>query len=393
MNIIHITTFLQGGAGRIIKEIAEYQKTRGHNVVIVTNLTEEIGYCNYYEYLNELQNLKIPCLKVDSTFKRNMYLNLKVVEKVRNILMKENIDIIHAHAAVPAMVGVIARSGINRYIPVIQTMHGWGTNKREEQEKMDVTIMNGLDKVITVSKNDEKLMIKKGVDNEKLLTIYNGIQEKDKYKILDKDIIFDIKSHRKNGYRILGCIGTICERKNQELLIEAINNSKKDEKIFCVFIGEGDKLNELRTKVKSYKIENRIKFYGYKANASSYIKYFDYYIFTSLSEGLSIALLEGLREKVPVICSDIPAFNEFIENNKTGYLFKSNNVDSLRSLLDEVLKHSYQYEKDLMENAYYEYNNKFTIDIMMKSYKKLYKYIIGEDESVSNFSDLIKNFS
>lgn len=376
MNILHITTFLQGGAGRIIKDLAQYQKKSGNNVFIVTTFSEEDGYCNYKDYLDSLKNMNIKIYKFDSTFKRDIYLNLNVAGKVREIIINNSIDIIHAHAAVPAMVGIIARSGIRKFIPVIQTMHGWGTNKRPEHEKMDVTIMNGLDKIVSVSKSDKQFMVLKGVNESKILTIYNGIEDNLKHEAIEveDEIKKDVIAHKKEGYIILGCIGSVCKRKNQELLVKAISKMEKDTKIYAAIIGEGDIINELKKKVHIYGIDNKIKFYGYRNNASKYINLFDYFVFTSTSEGLSIAMLEGLRGKVPIIASDIPAFCECIEDKITGYLFENNNVESLKLAIENAVDKN--IDDLIVNNAYKKFINNFTSKQMLKKYEILYNTIL-----------------
>jgi len=87
MNILHITTFLQGGAGRIIYNLALQQKKDGHRVIVITSRTEEPGYVNYGEYIDGLIRNDIEVYKIDSTFKRDLYLNLLVVEKAREIIL------------------------------------------------------------------------------------------------------------------------------------------------------------------------------------------------------------------------------------------------------------------------------------------------------------------
>ena len=92
---------------------------------------------------------------------------------LRQLLIKEDIDVVHSHAAVPSMVAMIARSGLNRYIPILQTMHGWGTNNTPEQKKMDIFLLNCVDKVITVSQGDFLLLESSVVQATNIKIIYN----------------------------------------------------------------------------------------------------------------------------------------------------------------------------------------------------------------------------
>lgn len=376
MNILHITTFLQGGAGKVIRDIALYQTKKGDNVSIITTASEETEYCNYTEYIDCFNKNNVKCYKIDSTFKRDIYLNLNVANQVKKIIVDEKIDIIHAHAAVPSMIGIIARSGLKKYIPIIQTMHGWGTNKKKEQENMDITILNSVDKVVAVSESDKNLLIEKGVNHNKIITIYNGVEEKS-FDSAESEIINDISEYKSIGFTVFGMIGTISERKNQNLLIEAVNKIDRDKKIYCVFIGEGDLIKELQYKVDKYNLNDRIKFWGYRENASAYIKYFDYFVFTSLSEGLSIALLEGFRERVPIIASDIDTFKECIEDKITGYLFENNNITSLTNKLEVLIQSDKETRRIIIKNAYDKYIEMFQLDIMLDQYNNLTNNIIN----------------
>lgn len=379
MNILHITTFLQGGAGKIIKDLAIFQKKKGNNVFIICNDMEESGYINYTEYTEKLKQMDISVYKINSTFKRDIYLNMNAVSFVRSIIKDKNIDIIHAHAAVPAFIGINARLGIEKYIPVIETMHGWGTNKRIEQENMDITIINGLDKLIAVSQSDKSLLVNKGVNKDLIDVVYNGIEDKIGEVYCEDEVIIDIIQHKKNGYKILGIIGTVCHRKNQALIIESFKYLNK--KIFCPVIGDGEIIDKLREKSISLNLENNIKFYGYKENASKYLKYFDYQLITSLSEGFGIVIIESFREKTPVIASDIDVFKELICNNRNGYLFENNNPQSLANIIDYILSNESNEKNNIVNNAYMNYNNKFTIDKMLKSYDKEYSKLY--DKAIS----------
>ncbi|HOH88559.1 MAG TPA: glycosyltransferase family 4 protein [Bacillota bacterium] len=377
MNILHITTFLQGGAGRIICDLAIEQKKLGHNVYVVTSKTQESDYCNYAEYINRLNNADVILYEIDSTFKRDLYLNLKVVEKVKEIIINSDIDLIHAHAAIPALVGLISRQASHKYIPVIHSMQGWGTNKTPEQEETDKIIMNGLDAIIASSQSSFDLMCDKGINKEKIGLIYNGIactdiSESDK---VDDDVREMIKL-KHEGVKTIGCIGTICKRKNQGLLLEAFKEVVKAEDAICVFVGEGELVHELMQKANEYGIADRVRFWGYKENSYQFYKYFYCVVLPSLSEGHPITTVECFREKVLFIGSDIPSITELIKHGETGFLFKSNNPASLAGVIKQVLSLTDDESAVIAEKAYDFYSSSFTLNAMLDNYMRLYEALI-----------------
>jgi glycosyltransferase involved in cell wall biosynthesis len=64
----------------------------------------------------------------------------------------------------------------------------------------------------------------------------------------------------------------------------------------------------------------------------------DYMIMPSLSESYSFTVREALSGGVPVIASDIPAMKEIIRQGINGLLFESNNSNSLKQILVELIR-------------------------------------------------------
>src|SRR5690606_11261186 len=70
VRILHLTTFLQGGAGLAITSLAASQACDGHDVTVVTSRTEVPGYGNYPAYLETLIDSRVRVRQVDSLFDR-----------------------------------------------------------------------------------------------------------------------------------------------------------------------------------------------------------------------------------------------------------------------------------------------------------------------------------
>lgn len=375
---MHLTTYLQGGLGRIVQDLAINQKKLGNEVTVVTTKTSVADYCNYDEYLKELVDNDVELYMIDSTFKRELYLNLKVVEELRDIIKKKRIDIIHAHAAIPALVGTIARQVQKRHIPVIHTMHGWGTNKSFEQEEMDRIIMNGIDCIAAVSASAIELMKDKGIDSERIVLIHNGIADTstDIDEIPDENLTELIELKRKY-IKIIGCIGSVSKRKNQELLLDAFSKIAWKYDAICIFIGEGDMVTPLKEKAELYGITDKVRFYGYKEEARRFLKYFDFLVLPSLSEGLPLTVLECFREKVLFLGSDIPSITELVRYGDTGYLFVSEKIDDLIDKLESAISITNAEKQSITEKAYEFYKNGFTKQIMLDKYMSLYNKLLN----------------
>jgi len=369
LSILHITTFLQGGAGRILCSLAVEQKNRGARVIVVTDDSPCQGYENYAEYLEILQDAGIDRYAVNSLFKRKLDGNLRAASVVRQLILQEEVNLVHANAAIPALVGIIARSGIYRKIPVVLSMQGWGCNKTIEQENTDIAILNLVDVVFPVSFAAQELLRGKGVVNDKLVVIPNTVDVAGSNECND-DLTRNLREWHLRGIRVIGCIGTICDRKDQATLIRALSSEGLGN-IKVVFIGEG-KIDEMRGLAEKLGVLDQVIFAGYRQTADRYLRQFDVVVLASRSEGLPLTILEAFRDRTPVIGSDIPTIAELVKDGVTGHLFQVGNVADLRRKLVVVLGESPDLRQSYCEAAYSLYRQNYTVDKMCKDYTDQY---------------------
>src|SRR5690348_17012745 len=108
MRILHVSTFLQGGAGRIITALAVAQKRAGHDVTVVADTGRDTGYESYPEYVATLERTGIGYHTVTSTFTRDLALNVRAVRELRELVGTASVDVAHTHAAIPTLVTRLA---------------------------------------------------------------------------------------------------------------------------------------------------------------------------------------------------------------------------------------------------------------------------------------------
>src|SRR5688572_3070981 len=150
-SIVHLTTFLQGGAGRAITDLAIAQQARGWEVLVVSSTTGEGAYGNYPHYIERLLIQGVPVLLEDSLFKRDAALNQRVLDRLLSVRNPETVDIIHAHAATAARIGFEFVARGSNHAAVIQTQHGWGTSKTPQQAEDDLAVLHKVARVVVTS--------------------------------------------------------------------------------------------------------------------------------------------------------------------------------------------------------------------------------------------------
>ena len=147
----------------------------------------------------------------------------------------------------------------------------------------------------------------------------------------DKNILEKI-GVRSNDFCLLN-VGELSVRKNQKEIIEALAKTKNKEKIKLVICGVGPLDNKLKECAKLNNLSDQVIFMGYRKDIGKFYKIVDGFIFPSLQEGLSRAVMEAMVSSLPVICSKIRGNVDLIDNNG-GIVVDNAHADEYSKAID-----------------------------------------------------------
>jgi glycosyltransferase involved in cell wall biosynthesis len=372
--VLLVTTFLQGGAGRAIVDLATGLRVSGRRVAVVTSRTPVGDNCNYAEYLATLGKSGVETVAIDSTFSRERDHNRTAAAVIAEAVDLNEFGVVHAHAATPSRIALLLASRTERPLAVVQTMHGWGVNKTKEHEAQDIATMNLVARVVTTSRTSAEDMIGRGVSELRVVTIPCGIAEGVRPDPLPADVNA-IAGAKARGMALVACIGSINRQKNQPLLVEALARLDRSLNVGVLFVGEGTGIGMLQSLAHERGVADRVWCLGYRPSASSLLAHVDLLAQTSIEEGQGVAILEAMRARVPVVSSDIPVLRELVVDGRTGFLFRSNDPDSLAATLTQAL-HRPQPERDaICDRAHALFEQRYTLSAMRRSHDALYDLV------------------
>ncbi|CZE50958.1 glycosyltransferase [Campylobacter geochelonis] len=168
-----------------------------------------------------------------------------------------------------------------------------------------------------------------GIDERKMSVLYNAIDIEKIHALSCEPIDF-------NKPFFLS-VGRLDSGKNHELLIKAYAGLKNNDKDL-VILGEGILREYLEALIKELDLEKRVHLLGFDNNPYKYMSKCYAFVFTSLFEGFSNALIEALACEKLVITSDHKSgARELMGENEWGVLVGVNDLSSTQAAMQKAI--------------------------------------------------------
>jgi len=212
--------------------------------------------------------------------------------------------------------------------------------KTERKRKIQMIVAKNADRIIVPSNYLKKIVTWWGVDKNKINVVYNAVEFK------------NVEPVRKSSdERWLISVARLVPWKGMSALIDVLKILNIKYLILNI-IGEGSEIENLKSKTKELKLENKVQFLGKLPHneAMSYVKAADVFVLNTGYEGLPHTVLEAMNLGVPVITTDVCGNPEVVENNKTGLLVEYNNKEQIKGAILKLLNDG-ELRSKLVNNA------------------------------------------
>ena len=368
-----------GGAETGCFDIAHYLPENNCKSFIVTSGGELLKFV-------DRKKVKIFKLPVQSKNPLLIFINSIILI---GIILLNNISIVHARSRAPAWSCLFASKLTGRKF--VTTFHGT-YNFKSNLKKFYNSVMVRSDLIIAGSNfifSHIKENYSRYLNNKKkFLVIFRGINvdyfdasttfETDEKKLLKQ---WDIEKDKK----IILLPGRLSSWKGQEVFIEAINliNTEIGYEAFYAVILGSDQGRELYKKKlirlsEQYRMSKQIRFIDNCKNMALAYKVSDIIVSASNEpEAFGRVSVEAQSMGKPIIASNIGGSNETIINEKTGFLFESNNAKSLSKQILRVLNMDETSLKTIGIEARKNATQRFNVEKMCFSTYSEYKRLLN----------------
>jgi glycosyltransferase involved in cell wall biosynthesis len=204
-----------------------------------------------------------------------------------------------------------------------------------------------------------------GVPSERVYAIPNGVEIPD-----------DVGRKSRNGVVNFLSMGRLEAEKAVDQTIRAFAGLPADAPAHLTILGDGPCRPELEELSRRLGQERRIVFRGAVRDVTPYLKEAHVYLSTSLSEGMSNALLEAMSHGVMPLVSRVSGTDDLIEEGISAFLFPPGDETALLTRLEKSLAMTAERRCAMGETARKAIRSRFSLEKVAERHVTLYRKLI-----------------
>lgn len=355
------------------------------------NLGKHLGGAEYYlcaliQRWTEAGNEAIAIVRKGSAFSKficQKIKNLQIAEvtfsvpdliRTRKLIKKQGVDVIDINGI---------NSGVFVNLAAISTPRVTTVHSNSDMDRIEKPFfirkafalaenycLNKSQRIIAVSDSIKSLLISRGVRGNLISVVNNGI----------KLIHYPERSFRVSAADVLKIcyVGRLEKVKGCEHLIRALA-LLEPYNYQCDIYGDGSLKENLISFAEQEQISHKIRFMGFSEHIRKRLPEYDVLVLPSLYEAFPLTIPEAMNAETLLVCSNVGGIPGIIRDGKNGYLFEKGDAAALAAILKKVYEDG-AAQKELVANAYDDFINNYTEDIMtQKTFSILKACADGDD--------------
>lgn len=373
MNVLQTLDSLnRGGAETLVLDICRNAGEFGINLTFVVTGGGELE--------KDFENSGVDYIRLQ----RKLPIDFKLIKNLRKIIKEKQIEIVHGYQPVEVLHLYLAAKNLKN-VKCVMSHQGGGLFAESRKNRIADRFLSPLvDANISCSRGllpwlREEIGVKTG---KNFHIIYNGADE-NRLQPSGNSIRKELEIGKKD--LLLGMVANFVPTatKDQMTVCHALPKVFAEfENTYFVFAGKiasggNENFNACVRFCEENGIAEKVFFLGGRSDVPDILASLDLFVFSSLHEGLPMAVAETMLAGVPLIVSDIKPLLEATDNGKYAEVFRQKNAEELSEKILKMLKDE-NLRRELAEKAKEFAQDNFSIEAHLKNLKKLYENLLSE---------------
>ncbi|OOB79407.1 MAG: hypothetical protein BEN19_07635 [Epulopiscium sp. Nuni2H_MBin003] len=302
-------------------------------------------------------------------------LAIKDVYKISRLINRLNPDIVHTHASLTSR---LCSKLCNK--KVIYTRHYVDALDVNTQEvsRFKKAVNNALcDGVIGVANETLDVILKMGIDKDKVKIILNGVAPINMYSVEEKDNIKH-KYNIPNDKMVILLLSRLSKEKGADIFVDVVGKIVETNKnVIAIIAGTGKEEQNIRDLIEQKGMTQYIRQVGFIENVAEVLNITDVILNTSITEAQSLSLCEAMSLGIPAVATNTGGNPSLIKHDYNGYIGDVGNITQLAFFTNKLLNDDIIY-KTMSQNALKEFKSHHISTIMSKQTEEFYKHILKQ---------------
>jgi glycosyltransferase involved in cell wall biosynthesis len=373
MKIAHLIKDLDvGGIQSLLLDIIDYYEEKKQDYILIV-----IGEG---QWKNKFEKYSDKCFFIK---KELPFIDPFLINKVKYLIKKQRIDIIHAHHVSEGITAFFATKGTK--IKTVQSFHASPKISNSQDNFVFRQLAKKMDACVVPSAAQLSELEKAGYDVAKLEVINNALNPKRLFE--GKTYNIKEKLGLQQQHLVLGMIGNFYTNTRDQITIcKALPIvMRKFPDVRFVFFGgyknnhvnNHEKYNTCLEICKNNGILDKVFFFGQESNHHAMLSSLDYFVYSSLNDTFGIAVAEAMHWGIPMIINDIAVLREVVGKDEHAFFFTTADEVSLAEKLTEALENPEKL-REMANKAQIHAQSNYHIEKHVEELNRLYHKVLAD---------------
>lgn len=303
-------------------------------------------------------------------------LDLRLARSLASLARRSGADVLHAHNTLSLLYAVMA--GFITRKPVLATLHGANYEGPARHRKLRRWLARRCAAVACVSQDALAAAREQDrIDPKRLRLVYNGIDLGEIAAAAPQREAARDGLSLEAGQAAIISVGRLSPEKDYGTLLAAVGELAGREDAPCLLlVGDGPERSKLEQKARELGLGQAVRFLGARGDVPRLLAASDLFALSSLSEGVSMALLEAMAAKLPVVATNVGGNPEVVLPGDTGLLVPPADPQALARGLAQILDDPTQAQAMGRAGAA-RVQERFSLEAMCRAYAELYRQALA----------------
>jgi glycosyltransferase involved in cell wall biosynthesis len=253
--------------------------------------------------------------------------------QLRRLIRDRAIDIIHAHDYKTNLLALLLSRATG--VAALSTVHGWTGHSFRERwgyYPADKRVLARFARVVAVSSEIGRELVRCGADPARVATVLNGIDHRqfrrDPERVAGARAGLGVKA----GEIVIGAVGRLEPQKRFDLLLDSFARIvDRFPQSRLLIVGDGSQRQPLAAQIDTLKLGERCRLVGHVDDVVPAYHAFDLLVQSSDYEGTPNAVLEAMAFEVPIVATAAGGTAEIVRDGVDGRIVPTGRGDLLVS--------------------------------------------------------------